>query len=254
MDEKRVMKQHTALVLDSDPETSATIIEQLRADGLDAIHCTSAAGLRDQMIRREVDICLIGARLPDGDGLSLVRELHNDFASGLIVLGDSTDELDAVLALEMGADDYVPKPVRLREIGARARSVMRRTLNQRRESDRDQRFLPDHYLRRLGELEICGIARSVTRNGVPVDLTTLEFDVLMVLAAQTNTVLSRARIISSVHGADRVVNDRNVDGIISRLRRKLFDGNEGAQRIKTVHGRGYLLIDTDAPDPVAVAG
>lgn len=240
------VKQRTALVLESDPETSATIIDQLRTDGLEVIQCSSSDGLRNQMIGREVDICLIGARLPDGDGLLLVRELHQDFASGLIVLGDSSDEIDAVLALEMGADDYVPKPVRPREIGARARSVIRRRLNLHQETD--------HYLRCLGELEINGIARSVTRNGVPVHLTTVEFDVLMVLVAQTNTVLSRTLISSLAHGGDHLVNDRNVDGIVCRLRRKLFDGNEGAQWIKTVHGRGYLLIDTDAPDPVTVAG
>lgn len=237
---------HIALVLDHDPDTRTAIVDQLRADGLNAQACTTVDMLRDEVIRQHVDICLIGARLSDGDGIALVRELRQNSGAGLIVLGESADEVDTVLALEMGADDYVVKPVRPREIGARARSVIRRTLSRNLENNDAPRPMPDHYLRRLGNLEICGIARSVTKDGVLVDLTTLEFDVLLVLVSQANSILSRTRIIEAVRGREWAANDRVVDGIVSRLRRKLFDDGQGIQRIKTVHGRGYILFDDQA--------
>jgi DNA-binding response OmpR family regulator len=237
------MPSHTALVLDKDPETRTKIIDQLKFDGLCAFACTSTQMLRDHLTNHEVDICLIGARLPDGDGIALVRELRQSIAAGLIVLGDSADEVDTVLALEMGADDYVVKPVRPREIGARIRSVMRRTLTRGLENSSAPRPLPKTFLLKNGDLEICGVARRVSRRGRPLNLTTLEFDVLMVLSARANSVLSRERIIEAVHGRGWSANDRTVDGIISRLRRKLFEPEEGCQRIKTVHGRGYMLID-----------
>jgi len=137
------------------------------------------------------------------------------------------------------------------ELAARTRSVMRRILTTARpetSGPQSARALPDEFLRRLGDLEICGIAREVRKNGRPVELTTLEFDVLLVLSSAVNSVLSRERIIEAVHGRDWNASDRTVDGIISRLRRKLFDGEDGNQRIRTLHRRGYMLVDYPPTD------
>jgi DNA-binding response OmpR family regulator len=203
--------------------------------------------LRHQMKEAEADICLIGSRLPDEDALALIRELRMTSCAGLIMLGDSADEVDTVLALEMGADDYIAKPLRLRELAARTRSVIRSSGCKAHSGASDG--LPregapsERSTRMVGDLKICGVSRMVLRGGDPVDLTTLEFDVLMVLCSAANTVLTRARIVEAVHGRDWSANDRTVDGIISRLRRKLFDEDEGNWRIRTVHRRGYMLVD-----------
>lgn len=238
------MPKHTALLLDHDAATTKAISAQFMDEGLCVVSCRTAGMLRHELKDHHADLCLIGAHLPGEDSMALVRELRAESRAGLIVLGESTEEVDAVIALEMGADDYVAKPVRLRELSARARSVMRRTLAMAPAAESDGgRALPDHFLRRLGDLEICGITRQVRRNGAVIDLTTLEFDVLMVLAASANEVLSRTKIIETVHGPGWSASDRTVDGIISRLRRKIFDEDEGAWRIRTLHRRGYMLVD-----------
>ena len=236
------MAASTALVLDDEHESRSAIMERLQAEGLSALSCEDADQVPDLVSRHGVDICFIDSRPRGGDGLGIVRALRQRTASGLIVLGRSDDEVDIVLALEMGADDYIVKPVRLREMCARARAVLRRTLAMRASQD-SPRPLPEEYLRRIGDLEICAIARSVSFAGEPVELTALEFDVLCALAAQVNAVLSRDRIIEAVRGSDWSVNHRAVDGIVSRLRRKVFPGDTGARWIKTVHGRGYMLVE-----------
>lgn len=235
------MPTSTALVLDEDQETQNLIVERLKSEGILALSCQRADMVKDTVVQKGVDICFIGSRAWGMDGLEIVRELRQDTSSGIMVLGHSNDEVDVVLALEMGADDYLSKPVRPREMCARARSVMRRVLAVRSEL-RTPRPLPEHYLLQLGDLEICAIARSVSLAGQPVNLTALEFDVLCSLAAQSNSVLSRDKIIDSVRGSDWSVSHRSVDGIVSRLRRKLFFGDDGSLQIKTVHGRGYMLV------------
>jgi DNA-binding response OmpR family regulator len=116
-------------------------------------------------------------------------------------------------------------------------------------NENGERPLPDRFLRRIDEIEICAVLRSVHVCGREVQLTPTEFDVLMVLAGRTNTVLSRAEIICRMRGENWAMNDRAVDNAISGLRRKMFPDGSGSRRIRTIHGRGYMLTQTTpAPD------
>jgi len=232
-----------ALILDDDHEHAAMLAGCLETDGFFITPCPVAANLPDAVKREAVDICLVGDRARGRDGYDVVRELRNDSPAGILMLRQSDEEIDTVLALEMGADDYMVKPVRPRELCARIRTILRRTVVTPKDAD-GARPVPDGFLRRVGEIEICAVLRLVSVGDRPVDLSPSEFDVLMVLAAKTNTVLSRERIIASARGGGHAINDRAVDGIVSRLRRKLFDSpEEGARRIRTVHGRGYMLTE-----------
>jgi len=233
------MENKAALVLVLDPDIRRAIAEALEAHGITALCCDTIGCCRSRLLNGIIDMCLLSQRLADGDALDLVRELRaTEAAIGLIVLGEGHDELDAVLALEMGADDYLGGPPRMRELVARVTAVLRRL----------SALPPPHAngngaLQDVGGIVIDGAARRVTLAcGAEADLTALEFDVLMVLAANTDAVLSRARILQAVHGRDWSVNDRAIDGIVSRLRRKLFAGEKGAKRIRTVHGRGYMML------------
>lgn len=241
------MMELRALILEEDDVTLSLIAAQLREEGFTQVMAAEPNGVVDFVNNHKVDICLIASRYKGCDGFELARKLREQSGAGVILLGDSDDELDTVLALEMGADDYVVKPPRPRELCARIRTILRRTVVTPA-TESGARPLPTSYLRRIDDIEICGVLRCVSVRGRSVDLTALEFDVLMALAVNTNTILSRDKIIAAVRGSDWAINERSVDGIISRLRRKLFEDEDGNQRIKTVHGRGYMLIEAQMAD------
>ena len=232
-----------ALILDDDHEHAAMLAGCLGSEGFCITPCPDDANLTDAVKREAVDICLVGDRARGRDGFEVVRELRKDSPAGIMMLRQGGDEIDTVLALEMGADDHMVKPVRPRELCARIRTILRRTVVTPKDAD-GARPVPGGFLRRVDDIEICGVLRLVSVSDRPVDLSPGEFDVLMVLSTRTNVVLSREQIIAAARGGGDAINDRAVDGIISRLRRKLFDSaEEGARRIRTVHGRGYMLTE-----------
>lgn len=231
-----------AMVLDDDREDAGQVAQCLQGEGFRLVECHDGAHLTDAVKQAQVDICIVGDRALGRDGYEVVRQLRHESAAGIVMLRRSAEEVDTVLALEMGADDYMTKPVRPRELCARIRTVLRRTVVTPPD-ETGARPLPEGFLRRVDNLEICGVVRMVSVGDHIVDLTPSEFDVLMVLSANTNTVLSRERIIGSVRGGGFAINDRAVDGIISRLRHKLFTTEERERRIRTVHGRGYMLVE-----------
>lgn len=235
------MQGASALVLVSEKETRREIARALQSGGLSVQCSESIAMFRSDHAGTDFDICVISRRLGDGDGLDMIRELRSaDAGIGLVVVGNRDDEVDAVLALEMGADDFLGAPSRTRELRARVNAVLRRMAfsagGRNAVGDAGQPL-------QVHGLTIDTLARRVLRDdGREAGLTSLEFDVLTVLVANAGKVISRPRIMQSVHGRDWSFNPRAVDGIVSRLRGKLFGGDEGARRIRTVHGRGYMLL------------
>jgi len=233
---------HTALIIDDDTESATHAADCLRDVGRALVDPVAGSDVVEAVKQDGVNICIVGHRAMSRDGYEIVRDLRERSPAGIVMLNDSSKEIDVVLALEMGADDYMVKPVRPREFCARIRTILRRTVVTPPSAD-GARPVPDGFLRRVDDLEICGVLRLVSVAGREVSLTDSEFDVLMVLAAQTNRVLSREQIIASVKGEGHAITDRLVDGIISRLRRKLFVGETGFKRIRTVHGRGYMIVE-----------
>lgn len=236
------MPQHKILIVEGVPHTQSGISERLQAEGFTMLACSPDDAVTDLVRAQGVGVVLLATGQLGPEGYSIASDLRHHTGAGVIVLGDSDDEVETALALEMGADDYVTMPVRPRELCARIRTVLRRTIVTPVD-DQGARPLPDHFLRQVGDLEICGVQRRVRVGGRDVDLTTLEFDVLMVLVANTNAILSRDRITRAARGRDWSVNDRAVDGIVSRLRKKLFKEGEGTRRIRTITGRGYMLLE-----------
>lgn len=184
---------------------------------------------------------IVDVMLPDGNGMQIARELRQTTDAGIVLLTGQAEEMDQVLGLELGADDYVTKPFRVRELRARVNAVYRRVASRNRGAARAQGEPADDVLELPGVI-VSPTARTVHRDsGEPVALTTAEFDVLVVLATNRNRVLTRDRIMNETRGPDWAAYDRAIDGIISRLRSKLYAGEEGHERIKTVRGVGYML-------------
>lgn len=236
------MTTHKILLIEDDRDTRARVDDLLRTEGFDVLICSAADAAVEIVNNHDVGVALVGMLMRGRDGLEIVRDLRRNTGAGIIVLGRSNDEIDVALALEMGADDYVGRPIRPRELCARIRTLLQRIVAPPVQAG-SARPVSDPAVRRLGDLEIFGVIREVRVGGQLVKLTTMEFEVLMVLAANTNAVMSRQRIISAVRGHGWAVNDRSVDGIVSRLRHKLFGGDDEGKHIRTVRGRGYMLRD-----------
>ncbi|MBK6697699.1 MAG: response regulator transcription factor [Myxococcales bacterium] len=184
------------------------------------------------------DAVLLDLSLPGMDGLDVCRRIREKNAIPIVMLTARGDEADRVVGLELGADDYVPKPFSPRELLARLRAVLRRT-------SADMRERSDV---KVGELSLDPGARSATLKGRALDLTGLEFDLLLGLARRAGRVVPREALLEEAGRGDVSVGDRTVDVHISHLRQKLGDDPKSPRWIKTVRGIGYVLVkDLEAP-------
>jgi two-component system, OmpR family, response regulator len=184
-------------------------------------------------------LIVLDVMLPGMDGIEICRQLRrmgDDVP--IIMLTARDDDIDQVLGLEMGADDYLAKPVQPRVLLAHIKAILRRLApTERNASERDSL--------QFGKLSIHKISRDVTLDDMPVDLTTAEFDLLWLLASNAGRVLPRNEILRALRGLDYDGIDRSIDSRVSRLRRKLGDDAISAAHIKTVRPHGYLFSPSD---------
>jgi DNA-binding response OmpR family regulator len=180
-------------------------------------------------------IVLLDLMLPGVDGLTLCRELRRTFDGPILIFTARDSDIDQVIGLEAGADDYVTKPVDPIVLLARTRALLRRVVVPERSKPPGADIV-------LGRLHISHAAQKVTLEGETIPLTTHEFELLLLLAQNAGTVLSRDDIFHHLRGIEYDGLDRSIDGRISRLRRKLGDTAAEPARIKTVWGKGYLLV------------
>lgn len=190
-------------------------------------------------VQRSVeDVCpeliILDVMLPNKDGLTICRELRPAFKGPILILTARDDNADQILGLECGADDYVVKPVEPRVLLARIRALLRRF-------DLEQKQDLEHI--NLGTLFIDSHSRSVTLEDHPVHLSSHEFDLLFTLARQPGQVMSREFLFNAIYSRPYDGLDRTIDVRISQLRKKLGDHADTPYRIKTVWGRGYILVE-----------
>jgi DNA-binding response OmpR family regulator len=185
-----------------------------------------------------VDLIVLNSLLPDEDGLAICRELrHAQSQVPVILVSERDEEVDRILGLELGADDYVPKPVSPRELLARIRAVLRRAWNTPREPD--PQAVRSFF---FGGWKLDTAARSLTdESGKEVALSGAEYRLLALLLSAGNRVLSRVQLISLLRGRHAELFDRSIDVRISRLRQILGDDARAPRIIKTVYGEGYVI-------------
>jgi DNA-binding response OmpR family regulator len=180
-------------------------------------------------------VILLDLNLPGTDGLTLCRRFRELFSGPILIFTARDSDIDQVIGLEAGADDYVAKPVDPMVLLARTRALLRRV----GQSAAPAATVSDVI---IGALRISGTSQQVWLGEEPIDLTTHEFELLSLLAENAGQVLSRMEIYQSVRGIDYDGLDRSIDGRISKLRKKLGDDTTKPTRIKTVWGKGYLLV------------
>jgi len=219
------------LIIDDDVNLIALLTEYLQGFGYKLESETTAAAGRKRLRRELPDLLILDVMLPDTDGLTLCREFRAEYDLPIIMLTARGEVADRVMGLELGADDYVPKPFEPRELVARIQSVIRRA------RDRAQ-----------GEVLVCdGLrlqteTRQVELDGNHVELTTMEFELLRGLMESRGRVMSRDRLIERLRGIDSDVFDRSIDMLISRLREKLGDEPRQPRFIRTVRMSGYQFV------------
>jgi len=228
------MRPQTVLVIDDERDLIELVRYNLEKSGFDVIGATKAeAGLEVAKLNSP-DVVILDIMMPGMDGLEVCRQLRADSRTAripVIMLTAKASEADRVVGLELGADDYLPKPFSPRELVARVRAILRRSAAVAAESD----------VIRHAELVVDVPRHEVTWKGKPVLLTATEFRILHYLAARAGRVCSRTDIIDDALGPDVAVIDRTVDVHVTALRRKL---GKGGELIETVRGFGYKLRGT----------
>jgi DNA-binding response OmpR family regulator len=220
------------LLIDDDRKHSELLKNYLKQFGI-RLECAGDAdeGLR-KLSRVDPDLLLLDVMLPGRDGFDICREVRRTSEIPIIMLTARGDVVDRVSGLELGADDYIGKPFEPRELVARIQSILRRS------SSTDVR---DPVLRFEG-IDIDRDAKEVHVDGERVDLTSMEFELLTVLAKRAGKKVSRDEILNELRGIDAAIMTRSVDIMISRLRQKLGDSLKPPRFIQTVWGTGYAFV------------
>jgi DNA-binding response OmpR family regulator len=219
------------LVIDDDEALSAMLGEYLRGFGFEVLlradAATGLAALREQAI----DAVLLDVMLPDRDGFAVCREIRATNEVPVLMLTARGDETERIIGLELGADDYLPKPFNPRELLARLRAILRRRTG--RKSSTALRF---------GRLEIDRDARAVRVDGEERALTSHQFDLLVALAENAGRVLTREALMDRVRGSALEAFDRSIDVHVSRIRAAIEDDPKRPRRVVTVRGAGYVFV------------
>jgi two-component system, OmpR family, response regulator len=226
------------LVVDDQKEICEVVQQYLSSEGYRVSVAHDGAGMRKVMGQDPVDLVILDLMLPGEDGLTLARQLREDSTIGIIILTGRSETVDRIIGLEMGADDYLPKPFHLRELLARVKSVLRRAssraqLEKPAGARARARFAGWHLDLATREL--------VSPEGGEVRLTTGEFDLLAAFVNNANEVLTRDRLLDLARNRESGPFDRTIDVQVGRLRRKLEPDPENPTIIKTVRGTGYIF-------------
>jgi len=225
------------LIVEDDQRLAQLTREYLEGNGLRVAIEADGARAAARILAEQPDLVILDLMLPGEDGLSICRKVRSGYKGPILMLTARTDDMDQVLGLEMGADDYVCKPVRPRVLLARIRALLRRREGSDSERDEGQP-------RRLqfGPLVIDSAMREAWLGEQGIELTSAEFDLLWLLAANAGRILSREEIFNALRGIEYDGQDRSIDVRISRIRPKIGDDPMHPRLIKTVRSKGYLFV------------
>jgi len=222
------------LVVDDDTDLRELLSSYLSEHGYVVRSVKDGADMWRELSKASADLIILDIMLPGEDGLTLCRNLRAHSSVPVLMLTARGDEMDRIIGLEMGADDYLPKPFHPRELLARIKSILRRSV------EPEERQVVQKLVFSGWTLDL-GARHLMDANGVVISLSTGEFRLLRVLAENANHVLSRDQLMDIMMGREAGPFDRSIDVMISRLRRRLNDDAREPTLIKTIRNEGYLL-------------
>jgi len=218
----------TILLADDDTELCGLLSEYFETEGFRVRMAHDGKAALDEARKPGLDLVVLDVMMPEMNGMDVLKELRKESRLPVIMLTARGDDMDRILGLELGADDYVPKPCNPRELLARIRAVMRRAQG-----------MADHGVLNVDDLELRQGSRMLLKEGQQVELTSTEFSILQTLLQHQGEVVSKRDLYVSALGREPVPHDRSVDMHVSNLRRKLGPDQDGNNRIETIRGIGY---------------
>lgn len=234
------MHKGTILSVDDDEDLQVVLKQYLEGEGYDVETCGEGRHLSDKLAEVTPDVILLDLVLPDADGISLIGQIRQTTQSPIVVISGKSDTMEKVVCLEMGADDYMTKPFEMRELSARIKAALRRAVpDQSRVSNPAEQKSGKDKLRLGPYILDRNQFQLFDEDGVSLDITTGEFQLLEVLALAPNRVLSREHLFDATRDGSYDSYDRAIDIQIGRIRKKL--GEQGSDIIKTVRGVGYMF-------------
>lgn len=224
------------LLIDDDAELCEMLSEYLRKEGFEVESVQNGTQGLERARSGEHHMIVLDVMLPGMNGFDLLRELRTGSDVPVLLLTARGDELDRIVGLEIGADDYLSKPFNARELLARIRAIGRRNAREQRAAGALRQPVA------VGDVELDPASRSVTLNGKSLEVTTVEFNLLEMLLRSAGSVVNREEIASVVLGRELSPFDRSIDVHISKLRKKLGNLPNGRERIKTIRNSGYMYV------------
>jgi two-component system phosphate regulon response regulator OmpR len=228
------------LIVDDDNKLRELLREYLEDYGYQVRTLSDGLGVLKKLQEDSSDIVILDVMMPKKNGLEVLQDIRRESKVPVIMLTAKGEDADRIVGLEMGADDYLPKPFNPRELLARIKAVMRRIT-----PDEERGFERDEGLRiSAGSLVLNKAKQTIVVEGNEMELSSTEYKILKALMERPNTVLSRDQLMNLARGRDFMAFDRSIDVHISKLRAKVETDPGSPKRIKTIWGTGYMFVDT----------
>jgi two-component system, OmpR family, response regulator CpxR len=232
------------LIVDDDLELCELVCEYLGSEGFAVDASPGGPNVVEQILGGSYNLIILDVMIPGMNGFDILRRLRTQSHLPVLMLTARGDEIDRIIGLEIGADDYLPKPFNPRELVARIRAILRRYRGEEPETTAKAGI----KRLKIDDLELDHSARMIWRQGNPVELTSVEFNLLEIMMQNAGNVVTRDELAKSGLGRDLGIFDRSIDMHVSNLRKKLGPHPQGSERIKTIRGVGYILILTGQPE------
>jgi two-component system phosphate regulon response regulator OmpR len=228
------------LIIDDDEKLRKLLKEYLEGNGFKVLTLADGSDVKKTLQKESLEMVILDIMLPGKDGLEVLKEIRTDNPIPVIMLTAKGDQTDRIVGLELGADDYLPKPFNPRELLARMKAVLRRAVPEERDKVRKK----EDTLLKAGGVTLNKAKQTILVGGKELELSSTEYKILEVLMRHPNVVFSRDQLMNLARGRDFMAFDRSIDVHISKLRAKLEPDPRSPMRIKTVWGAGYMFIDT----------
>jgi two-component system, OmpR family, phosphate regulon response regulator OmpR len=228
------------LIVDDDNKLRKLLKEYLEGAGFQVLGLADGASVMKTIAEESPDMVILDIMLPKKSGLELLKEVRQKSGIPVIMLTARGEEADRVIGLELGADDYLPKPFSPRELMARINAVLRRSGPEGRSGKAGDE---DMFLR-VGDLVLNKARQILVREGSEIPLSSTEYRLLKVMMENPNRILSRDQLMSLARGKDFMAFDRSIDVHVSKLRAKLETDSRSPRYIKTIWGTGYMFVDS----------